>query len=803
MGSVATAHVIQLEVEDFKGPWRVQTNIEGYLGSGFCTSNANPAVAETTMNGTADISEAGTYAVWVRGYSSENSNRAFKVQVGERTFEPTHSGSERAWSWAKVGETALAPGATPVVVHDAADGFESVDAILLTTDLGAKPEAAVEESRRWLAYPDGLPERADPLRFNIEACRKALASRSVPGSADAWQATAPEIRANLQAGLGLSPWPEKNPLNAKITGRAERDFYTVENVIFESRPGFYVTANVYIPKQVTLPAPAVVVVPGHAMEDGKNYGLYQLGQLGMVKEGIIVLAYDPIGQGERKLPGFDHKLGYGSLLVGQTNEGYIVWDTMRAIDYLTTREDVVPSRIGMAGNSGGGENVFYTMPLDERIQAGASFSFVCSYDLWIAEGGNHCICNHIPGIVHQMEEFEIIGLNAPRPFLAGNGSEDKIFPLAGHQYSIEQAKVIYGMAGAADQVASVIAPHPHGWSQPLREAGSGWMKQWLLGEGDGAPIPEAGFEAEDVMSMDIRCLKDGVMPEGAETVVTLNRKRAEAMIAQYDTPPATAAEWEARAPRWREAIWDVLGGRPDDFVPTARIVSEFAWEGSHVEVLSITTEPGMEVAALFARPEGDAGNHAATVVLGGHEDKRLAIQSGYGAEALKHGPVLVLDPRGTGESFQHENHLTSDSILLGRPLFAQQLWDLLQAGRYLAGRADVNGSAVSVHGVKDGALLALYAAALDQEFSAVKAEAVLASYRYFLEDAQPQSIRLCVPNILKVVDIPHLAALAAPSSVTIAGAAGFAGEDLSSADAFGYAASVYKLMGVSDAITLN
>ncbi|MCF6285693.1 MAG: hypothetical protein L3K26_10935, partial [Candidatus Hydrogenedentes bacterium] len=456
------------------------------------------------------------------------------------------------------------------------------------------------------------------------------------------------------------------------------------------------------------------------------------------------------------------------------------------------------NRLGLAGNSGGGENVFYTMPLDDRIKVGTSFSFVCSYDLWLAEGGNHCICNHLPGIVHEMEEFEIIGLNAPRAFLAGNGSEDKIFPVAGHRETIQRAKNIYGLVASEDRVESVLAPLGHGWSQPLREAGWGWMNRWLLGKGEGVPIPEEGFKAEDPKSKDILCFKDGKMPKGAETVVTLNRKRADTLIAQYNTPPATKAEWEARAPQWRDEVWEVLGGKPEAFTPAARVVNTFEHEGLHIEVLAITVESGMEVGALFAQPMKLNGAQPAIIFLGGHDDKRLAILSGYAAEAAKQGPVLILDPRGTGESSKHENHLTSDSIVLGRPLFAQQLWDLLQASRYLASRNDIDGEKIALHGVKSGGLLALYAAALEPGFAKVEVSNVLASYRYFLEDEQPQPISLCVPNVLTCIDIPQVAALAAPTRLRVEGLVGYGNECLApegGASEWAFVATVYGLYG--------
>jgi cephalosporin-C deacetylase-like acetyl esterase len=678
---------------------------------------------------------------------------------------------------------------------------------LCLTALGDPPQGVPADERRWLVYPDGIPDEANALRFTIDACSEALAKRTDPASKEEWEARAPEIRTALAKSLGLDPMPERAPLNAVVTGTADRELYTIENVVFESLPNFYVSANVYIPRNIKFPAPAVVVVAGHDMDNGKNCPTYQMAHLGLVRQGFIVMAHDPIGQGERKLPGFGHALGYGSLMVGRTNEGYIVWDTIRAIDYLVNRDDVDASRIGLSGNSGGGENVFYTMLFDERIQVGGSFCFVCTYEHWLRHGGNHCICNHLPGIVHEMEEFEIIGLNAPRPFMFGNGTEDKIFPIAGVRETYRRAQGVYGLFASADRVRSVEAPEPHGWSQPLREACYGWMNLWLRGEGSGEPVPEPEYESEDPTLPDLLCFDDTSMPEGHETVVTLNRAAADTLRAAYATPPQTRAEWEQRAPAWREEVWRVLGGRPEPSTPSARVVDEFESDGLHIEVLAITTEPGMEVGAVFARPLNATGPTPATVFAGGHEDKRVAILDGYAANAVKNGrAALVLDPRATGEAKWHENHITSTAVCLGRPIFAQQAWDVLQAGRYLASRDDVDGETVACYGVDTSGVMAIYASALDNVFAEVHAEGFMASYRYFLENEQPQSITLCVPNILTTIDIPQLIALAAPSQVRISSAVGYEKTALDAAalqEDFAFASRVYALAASTEALRIG
>jgi cephalosporin-C deacetylase-like acetyl esterase len=794
-----------MQVEDFEGPWRRQTNISGYLGTGFCTSNANPQVADTPMTGKAAVPEAGRYAVWVRAYTSENSRRALRAHVNGTPLETTHTGQQRQWTWEKAGEIELQAGEAVVEIWDADDGFESADAVLLTNDLKADPG---EADRRWEVFGGKIPEEADALRFMIEACVAKARLRKDPRDKAAWEERAPDLRQALANALGLEPMPEKTALNARVTGRAEREDYTIENVVFESRPNFLVTANVFVPRNASFPAPAVVVVPGHAMEEGKNYDLYLRAQIGLVRLGCIVLGYDPIGQGERKVPGFDHAMGYGSLLVGETNEGMITWDTIRAVDYLVTRPDVDPDRLGLTGNSGGGENTFYAMPMEERFAAAASFCFVCSYEDWIRDGGNHCICNHLPGILNHMEEFEILALNAPRPFLAGNGAEDKIFPIDGTRLTCERARRIYRMYDAADRIVNIDVPMGHGWSEPLREAGYGWMGKWLLGVGDGSPISEEAFEGEEPASPDMLCFDGNRIPRDSETVVSLNQKRAETLRAAYTTPPTDKADWAKQAEAMREAIWEVFDGRPADFTPEARTLDTFDWNGRRIDTLAITTEPGMTVAALLLRSAATEGKAPAVIFL--PETDKQEVRGDLRAQQLLDDGycVLALDTRGMGETTGKypQNQIVSNGVHLGRSLFAQRVWDVLQAAHYLTTRPDIAPEQLGCIGLGPSGVLALYAAALSDTFAEVEAVRPLASFRYFIENDQPQPLWLCVPRILKVADVAQAAALAAPAAVTIVDALGYGKEPLDSAAAdqeFSYAASVHGFAGSSARFTLR
>ena len=172
------------------------------------------------------------------------------------------------------------------------------------------------------------------------------------------------VRAKIQQCFG--PWPEKTPLNARVTGVVERDAYKIEKVIFESRPNFPVTANLYMPKGRTLPAPGVVGSCGHSA-NGKALEAYQSFAQGLARLGYVCLIFDPIGQGERLqyvTADFKPRRGTGSgehrhagdqqFLTGEFFGAWRAWDGIRALDYLLTRPEVDATRVGITGNSGGG-----------------------------------------------------------------------------------------------------------------------------------------------------------------------------------------------------------------------------------------------------------------------------------------------------------------------------------------------------------------------------------------------------------------------------------------------------------------
>ena len=222
------------------------------------------------------------------------------------------------------------------------------------------------------AWLSGIAERQFTSR------QQTLAATQTP---DQVRARQEYVRRTILDSLG--GWPEKTPLRPVITGTLDRDTYRVEKLVFESLPGFRVTANVYVPKQGG-PFPAILGVAGHSKE-GKAIDTYQYAWIGFVKRGWLVIAYDPPGQGERSeywdATANKSKIGIGThehtmaglqtLLTGTNIARYEVWDGIRAFDYLLTRNDVDPKRIAVAGNSGGGTQSAYLSVLEPRLAVSA------------------------------------------------------------------------------------------------------------------------------------------------------------------------------------------------------------------------------------------------------------------------------------------------------------------------------------------------------------------------------------------------------------------------------------------------
>ena len=276
-----------------------------------------------------------------------------------------------------------------------------------------------------------------------------------------WQDRATAIRKQILTGAKLMPLPERTPLKAIIRKKREYEGYSVESAAFEARPGFYVYGNLYRPMGKRGPFPAILCPHGHATgpAGGRLRPDQQHRCATLARMGAVVFSYDMIGFGESLHHGWNHQ--HKQALTLQT------WDSIRAIDFVQSLDDVDGSRIGVTGCSGGGTQTFLLTAVDDRVTASAPVVMVSAHFF----GGCHCESGMPIHKTAQLEtnNAEIAALAAPRPLLlvSVGGDWTKNTPVVEYPY----IRNIYGMYGKADQVENVHYPgRKHGYQFLKRQA---------------------------------------------------------------------------------------------------------------------------------------------------------------------------------------------------------------------------------------------------------------------------------------------------------------------------------------------
>lgn len=589
------------------------------------------------------------------------------------------------------------------------------------------------------------------------------------------------IRARVLEALG--GFPEKTPLNARITGTLERDGYRIEKLIFESLPRFYVTANVYVPTRGKPPFPAVLGTAGHSAS-GKAFSTYQRVWISLARRGVLVLAYDPPGQGERQEylddvtgrprfgPTQQHTMaGIQCLLTGTNFARYELWDGVRAVDYLLTRRDVDAQRIGVVGNSGGGTQTAYLQVVEPRLALAAPSCYITSWEKMWAELGPQDAEQNFAGFLADGLDFaDFLIAFAPKPLKVLTAIRD-YFPIEGARATYREARRIYEILGAADRIDFFEYDDGHGWSRPRREATYRWVQRWLNRTDEEGLEEEFATEPEE----NLNCTETGQVLTSlkGETVHSLNRAHAEKIY------PERAAAKVRDAESLRRLVRAVLGvAEPREHIPVGRY-GEIGREGYRIEKIALETEPGITVPALVFVPAA-AKRPLRAVVYINSAGKAADAAGGRDLEAMAQAGFLVMAPdlRGWGEcgpgrargEYSGLWQTVMRAVLVGRTLLGMQVSDLLSCFRYLATRPDVDAARISVLGKANGGVVALVAAALEPRIARVALEGSVLSYMDIVRAPLHENMtELIVPGVLKHFDLPDLATAIAPRPLWLVG----------------------------------
>jgi dienelactone hydrolase len=574
----------------------------------------------------------------------------------------------------------------------------------------------------------------------------------------------------------LGAWPKRTPLNPQIVGRIQRDGFSVEKIIFESQPKHYVTALMFLPdpERHKPPHSGVIVPCGHSAL-GKGCDLYQQASALLALNGIAALVFDPVDQGERaqlldpkgRPPFWGTKahtmLGVGSTLLGRNTAWFEIWDGMRAIDYLQSRKEVDPKRIGCTGNSGGGTQTSYLMALDDRISCAAPSCFLTSSQrLYETIGPADAEQNIFAQISAGMHQADYVLMRAPKPTLMCCVTRD-FFDISGTWDTFRNAKRIYMRLGFPERVDIAEYDAKHGFHKSLRVAATRWMLRWLDGKDIAITEPD---DLKILTEAEFKCTPKGqVMAlKGARSAYDINDDLA-ALLAKKRKelwkPDRRAATLKQVA---RLAGVRGLDKLPEPKVTPAGVIKR---DNCSVEKLIIQPEEGVYLPALLFTP---AGKIVAAPVLYLHEGGKLAGSKAIGKLMAEGRVVLAADLRGVGETAQKKqgkfsSHFGRDwqdacsAYLLGKSFVGMRAEDTLVCARWLAKRLKV--ASVDLVAVGHVGVPALHAAAIEPEmFASVKLSGTLGSWSDVVKKriVRRQLINV-VHGALEVYDLPDLAAV--------------------------------------------
>jgi dienelactone hydrolase len=612
--------------------------------------------------------------------------------------------------------------------------------IILAVAFALSTHAATLQ-RQWQVTDEALAEY-----FRRET--RAISDRCLTDltTSNAWLAQLPEKRAQLGEMLGLSPMPPRTDLRATVTKRFEHDTFTVENLHFQSRPGLYVTANLYVPKNLTKPAPAVLYVSGHGpvVTNGISYGnkvSYQHHGAWFARNGYVCLILDTVQLGE--ISGIHHGTYRENMWWwnsrGYTPAGVECWNSMRALDYLSTRSEVDTNRFAVTGRSGGGAYSWFVTAMDERIKCAAPVAGITDLENHVVDGAveGHCDCMFFVN-TYRWDYPQLAALAAPRPLLIVNTDDDGIFPLDGVVRLRDKVRRVYDLLGAGEKCGLVITPGGHKDTQELQVPVMRWFNRHLKGE-------ETLVENAAVKLFSPQQLKVfETLPVDA-----LNGKIHETFVQQGPAfVPRSKKDWEIERMAW------LMNLKRKSFAawPTNLLIPRLEAYGlvrSAVEsgVIGIEVGPGIKVGGPTARH----------VVHGRESNFVIRLQGGNPRFDKPPGYSFVarLDLRSIGKGtnavdLRKQTQLRRRFMLLGETIDSVRVWEIVRSVEAVRASSEFGKLPIRLEAEGDMAVNALYASL----FAPVD-ELVLTNLPKSHQDGGPDYL-----NVLRILDIPQAVAMA-------------------------------------------
>jgi dienelactone hydrolase len=581
-------------------------------------------------------------------------------------------------------------------------------------------------------------------------------------SAEDWDRHARFIGDSMAEWTGT--FPERTPLRARTTGRIQRDRYILEKVIFESRPNFLVSANLYLPTKNSGPHPAILNVIGHSPE-GKATEKVQRRAISQARKGFVAFVIDAIGQGERQIeeyahiskpPGNAHQIiGTQAFIAGTHIFNFMAWDVIRAVDYLSSRPEVDPKRIGCTGCSGGGMMTTYILPFEPRITVAVP---ACNPNTWSHRVHANLATDHEQVFFGAFTvgidpRGDPLFTHVPKPLLIDTTTGDNLNPPSGVWDLSTWLYKAYAAHGAPQAFQTTMVDGPHGYNKEQREFAYAWMLKWLGGK------PEDFWEEEFPVEKkeDTWCTSQGNVYNE-----TGSRKPHDLVLdylQEHRFRPVTVRT-QKDLTRHRNRIeslvkeilfWKDMTEAPREDTRAPRLVA-----GLKLTPLILKPEKGIELPSVWIESPNGSASGPVIVYFNDAGKAKLSQENVILRRLLNKGfRLFAVDLRGTGETAPDQKEKFWD-FLAGRPLFGQRVRDVRAVVKYLLQKEGSN-ARILVWAKGMSGIYSAFASTLEKAVTGMVLEQPLLNFDEIVTNKVPAyKHEVIVPGILKKFDLPDV-----------------------------------------------
>jgi hypothetical protein len=614
----------------------------------------------------------------------------------------------------------------------------------------------------------------------IRAAEKGEQARSAIKDKTELKLRQQDIRKGLERCIGGMPSSD-TPLNPRVTGSVEGNGFRVEKVIFEPRPHVYATANLYVPNGIIEPRGAVLLLCGHR-EQAKHCDEYQTVCHYMVHSGLVVMSLDPVGQGERF--GFydpeskqapmtsvtEHEnVGRQCMPLGDSLARYMLHDAVRAIDYLCTRPEVDPNRIGVTGHSGGGTQTSLVMMYDQRIAAAAPGGFIMNRPYFLLTGKAQDAEQKWPGFsALGFDHEDIVMAMAPRPVRILATTYDSV-PIEGPRHTVAVNRRFWEMHGRGEDLDIFEDENVHRFTIPLARAAAQFFSKHLLG----GTVVQSSEEIKLIPAQQLWCTQSGQVigelehaqnthVENMERLAIFERSR---QALPEDERKKRAIEWLQKRVFSGRQLCD-LNQRPSGGGEVANmwVIRKIWW-----------SQTGLLNHCLQFFDSKLAGNKLpVTIGIWDGGSSQLEVHAKWIEETCASGRIaMVLNPTGIGPLLPHLNsptdkpfkrfgmmdRYTDEMMWLGDSMAALRTYDVLRAVELATGSSNIDPSDIRLYGNGRYAIYAGLAALLDDRVQNVCMENRMNSISDWIKEPfydETDSLSFILPEMLRYFDLADM-----------------------------------------------